>query len=102
LLFWIAATYLLELLILPAIYLTTIVLLVVFLAATQTVEPLLIWFAAFMSLNLNAAALFLVMHRDRLSLLTVLPLYDLYQGFMLNFGWAMAIFDEIRGAKMRW
>jgi cellulose synthase/poly-beta-1,6-N-acetylglucosamine synthase-like glycosyltransferase len=100
--FWVTATYLLDLLMLPAIYLTTIVLLAVFLATTQTVLPLLFWFGAFMSLNLNAAALFLAMHRDRLSLLAALPLYDFYQGFLLNAGWAMALFDEIRGAKMRW
>jgi hypothetical protein len=46
--------------------------------------------------------LFLAMHRDRLSLLVALPLYDFYQGFLLNAGWAMALFDEIRGARMRW
>jgi len=101
-LFWIVATYLLELLLLPAIYLTTIVMLAAFLATTQSVAPLLLWIGAFMTLNLNVAALFLVMHRDRLSLVSVLPLYDLYQGFLLNAGWAMAIWDELRGAKMRW
>jgi hypothetical protein len=48
------------------------------------------------------AALFTLMHGDRPSILAVLPFYDWYQGLVLNYGWIIAIGDEIRGTKMRW
>jgi poly-beta-1,6-N-acetyl-D-glucosamine synthase len=102
LLAWISITYLFELLMVPFAYTTTIVFLVMFLLQGGTVVPFIAWTGAFLLLNANVSALFVSMHRDRLSLLHVLPCFDLYHGFLLNSGWAIAAFDEIRGVRMRW
>jgi poly-beta-1,6-N-acetyl-D-glucosamine synthase len=101
-LLWIVTTYLFEVLVVPAFYLIMITTLLVLLMSGQSLMPLVIWGAAFLALNVNAAAFFLLVHRDRLNLLFVLPLFGLYHGFMINSAWAIAIIDELRGAKMRW
>ena len=102
LLAWLGLTYALELVILPAVQACGVALLIGTVAAGGSVVPLLGWFGAFMFLNFNAAAFFLALHRDRLSSLAVLPLYDLYHGLLLNCGWVIALVDEFRGRRMRW
>jgi cellulose synthase/poly-beta-1,6-N-acetylglucosamine synthase-like glycosyltransferase len=99
---WLCATYLLELLVLPFIYVAGFVFFVSYLMAGYSVVPLLGWLGLFLVTNLNATALFAMMHGDRLSILVVQPLYDWYHGFLLSCGWLIAMVDEIRGAKMRW
>jgi biofilm PGA synthesis N-glycosyltransferase PgaC len=99
---WLTATYLLELLVLPFVYWLGIAFFVHYLLAGYSIVPLLSWTGLFLITNLNSAALFAMMHGDRLSVLSVLPFYDFYHGFLLNCGWFIAVVDEIRGARMRW
>jgi biofilm PGA synthesis N-glycosyltransferase PgaC len=101
LLAWVAI-YLYELLMIPVAYTTTIGLLTLFLLHGGNMLPLLGWMGAFLLLNLHASALFTLMHRDDLTLLHVLPFFDLYHGFLLNGGWVISMIDEVRGARMRW
>ena len=102
LLAWLGVTYALELLVLPLVNLAAAALAVAYLAGGGSVLPLLGWMGVFMLLNLNAAAFFVACHNERLRTLAVLPLYDLYHGFMLNGGLVIAAVDEIRGRAMRW
>jgi poly-beta-1,6-N-acetyl-D-glucosamine synthase len=102
LLFWVGLTYLLELVVLPLANLAAMVLVALFVAGGGNLLPLAGWAAAFMLLNLNAAAVFVAAHNERLGTLAVLPFYDAYHGFLLNSGWAVAVVDEVFGRRMRW
>jgi len=102
LLVWLVVTYGLELLIAPLAYLAGLGLVAAYLLAGFSLLPLLAWAGAFLAVHLLAAALFTLMHDDRLTVLCALPFYDLYHGFLLNSGWLIAVIDEIRGARMRW
>jgi cellulose synthase/poly-beta-1,6-N-acetylglucosamine synthase-like glycosyltransferase len=99
---WIGVTYLLDLLVLPMVYLVVLTGTLAYLAAGGPGGSLLAWMGAFVALNLNAAAMFVAMHNDRLTLLRVLPFYDLYQGLMLNAAWGISVIDELRNTRMRW
>lgn len=102
LLAWLGITYGLELLVLPLVNAGAAIFGLLYLAGGGNVIPLLGWIAAFMLLNLNAAAYFVACHNERLRTLAVLPFYDLYHGFMLNGGLVIAAIDEMRGRSMRW
>jgi biofilm PGA synthesis N-glycosyltransferase PgaC len=102
LLAWVVGTYLLELLLVPVAYALGLGFGFAALFSGVNLLPLLIWFCGFLTINACAAALFTIMHRDRLDVLLALPFYDLYHGFLLNFGWLIAVIDEVRGTKMRW
>jgi cellulose synthase/poly-beta-1,6-N-acetylglucosamine synthase-like glycosyltransferase len=102
LLAWLGVTYALELLVLPLVNAGAAALACLYLAGGGSALPLLGWALTFMLLNLNAAAFFVACHNERLRTLLVLPFYDLYHGFMLNFGLVIAAVDEVRGRSMRW
>ncbi len=102
LLAWVVGTYGLELLLVPVAYTLGLGLGLASLFAGVNLMPLAFWMVSFLAINALAAALFALMHRDRLDVLLVLPFYDLYHGFLLNSGWLIAVLDELRGAKMRW
>ena len=102
LLAWLAATYVAELLVLPAANFIALGFFFAFLAGGGDMTPLVGWAAAFLLVNLNAAAFFLALHRDDPALLAVAPAFDVYHGFLLNSGWAIAVLDEVRGVRMRW
>lgn len=99
---WVAFTYVFEILMLPLVYTTTFGFIIAVLLTGDGVEAIVSLSAAFLVLNLNAAALYALIHRDTPHLLWVLPLFDLYQGGLLNSGWLVAVFDEVRGARMKW
>lgn len=102
LLFWLGATYLFDLVMLPIIYLCALGTLL--LLATNDVGGLemLGWAGVTLLVNLNAAAMFVMVQGDQFRLLHILPLYDVYQSFLLTLGWLISIVDEIRGTSMRW
>ncbi len=99
---WITLTYLFELLLLPSLYAIVLVFILPFLLHGGELLPMLGWSSLFWLLNMNAAAFFLRMHRDRLTLAPFVLLYDFYQAFFLNAAWAVAITDQLRGGRMRW
>lgn len=39
---------------------------------------------------------------DEFSLLPYAVVMDVYQSLLVNSAWVIALFDEIRGTKMRW
>lgn len=100
--FIITAVFLIELLILPL--LTPIILfnMAMLMATGARLEDLFIWVAAIWLLNLLSATYHVLTQRDDLSLLSLVPFYDLYQGVLLNSAWAIAMFDELRQSKMNW
>jgi cellulose synthase/poly-beta-1,6-N-acetylglucosamine synthase-like glycosyltransferase len=102
LLAWVAGTYALELVLVPVAYFAVMAIAVLSLAAGANLLPLLAWAGLFITVNSVAAALFTLMHNDHHAVLKAMPLYDLYQGVLLNSGWLIAVVDEIREARMRW
>jgi biofilm PGA synthesis N-glycosyltransferase PgaC len=98
----IAATYLLDLFVLPCLnpILTIAFLLTIFTGVPAT--ELFLWVSAVLLLNALTGTYHIVAQRDDLSLLQVAPFYDLGYGVLLNIAWAMALLDEIRRSKMHW
>jgi len=62
----------------------------------------MIWVIAIWLLNLLSATYHILTQHDDLSLLSLVPFYDLYHGLLLSCAWAIAIFDELRQSKMSW
>ncbi len=102
LMFWLAVTYLVELVVVPVVSVCMAGVLVLLMVNQGSMGWLLPWAGAFFLLNLNSAAYFLSLHGDQIRSLLVLPFYDLYHTFFLNSGWVIAASDEIRGREMRW
>lgn len=102
LLAWVATTYLFDLLVLPMYYLCGLAALVLLLNNQVGGTIVLGWAVAALLANLNAAALFALAQGDSLKLLPILPLYDIYQNFLVTPAWFISVFDEVRGVSMRW
>ena len=102
LLAWLAVTYLFDLAVLPVVYGCSLVMLFVLLTSQANGLEMLGWAGVMLLVNMCAGAMFVMVQRDRLPLLHVLPLYDLYQSFLLIPGWLISILDEVRGVSMRW
>ena len=102
LLAWLTATYLFDLALLPIMYAVGIGMLIV--AAASDVGGLVLvgWAGVALLVNLNAAPMFALLQGDSLRLLHILPLYDIYQNFVVTPAWFISIVDEVRGARMRW
>jgi poly-beta-1,6-N-acetyl-D-glucosamine synthase len=101
LLAWICLTYLPDLTLMPVVYFISL-LLFLFALSSNLLVPAVAIFAAVLLVQSCLAAFFLSMHRDRLSLLRVLPLLDVYCTLLLGSAWAISVLDELRGSKMRW
>lgn len=102
LLLWLGATYLFDLMMLPLLYVCGLGTLLLLMTSHVGGLELLGWAAVMLLVNLNAAAMFVLVQGDRFRLLPILPLYDIYQSFLLTLGWLIAIVDETRGVSMRW
>ena len=53
-------------------------------------------------LNAMAGGYHILTQRDDPSLLSLVPVYDLYHGMVFNSAWAIASIDELRQSKMDW
>jgi hypothetical protein len=60
------------------------------------------WAAAAILINVMSGSLYAVAHRDSVYLSLLSPLFDFYQGMLLNCAWVIAMFDQARGSRMRW
>jgi biofilm PGA synthesis N-glycosyltransferase PgaC len=98
----IAAVYLLDLFVLPVLNVIILFGVAITAATSSTLGDLVIWVAAIWLLNLLSATYHVLTQRDNLSLLSLVPFYDLYHGLLLNCAWAIAMFDELRRSKMNW
>lgn len=99
---WVVSTYLPDLIVLPLLYVVGLATYFALLLDGSNVLPLLAWSVAFVLLQFNAGAFFTSIHKDTLRLLAVLPIYGLYNGFVLNSAWLISVIDEFRGSRMRW
>ena len=98
----IAMVYLLDLCVLPIVNFVIFVALVVSAATTPVSADLLTWIMAIWLLNLLTGTFHVLVQGDDLSLLSLVPLYDLYHGLLLNSAWTIAVADELRQSKMQW
>jgi cellulose synthase/poly-beta-1,6-N-acetylglucosamine synthase-like glycosyltransferase len=98
----IAIVYLLDLLVLPVFNVIILFGVTIIAATSAKLADLMIWVAAIWLLNLLSATYHVLTQRDDLSLLSLVPFYDLYHGLLLNSAWAIAMFDELRQSKMNW
>lgn len=99
---WLALTYGADMLLLPVAYCLGALIMCLFLASGGGVLPILISATPILLLGFNGALYCVALHGDRFRILSALPAYDFYHGFMLNGTWAIAVLDELRQAKMRW
>jgi poly-beta-1,6-N-acetyl-D-glucosamine synthase len=98
----IAGVYLLDLFVLPVLNVIILFGVAIVAATSATLGDLMMWAAAIWLLNLLSATYHVLTQRDDLSLLSLVPFYDLYHGVLLNSAWAIAMFDELRQSKMNW
>jgi len=98
----IAAVYALDLFVLPVLNGIILFGVAITAATSSTLGDLMMWVVAIWLLNLLSATYHALTQRDDLSLLSLVPFYDLYHGLLLNCAWAIAMFDELRQSKMSW
>ena len=101
-LMWVASTWLLDLLLMPTLFVASIVSLLLLLSQADNLLTLVAFVVTFQTINLLAGIMFISMHRDSFLTLLCLPVYDLYQGFFINSAWLISVLDEVRGSCMRW
>lgn len=102
LVFWILVTYVPDLLLLPVIYMGTLGMFFLILVTGTNALSLLGWYAALVSLQLLAGLFFISTHGDDRRLLSVLPFYGLYTGFVLTSAWLISVYDEVSRKRMDW
>jgi cellulose synthase/poly-beta-1,6-N-acetylglucosamine synthase-like glycosyltransferase len=98
----IAAVYPLDLFVLPALNVVILFGVAILAATSERVGDLVLWVLAIWLLNLLSATYHVLTQGDDLSLVSLVPFYDLYHGLLLNCSWAMAMFDELRQSDMKW
>src|SRR5215204_1914797 len=94
--------YTLDLYVLPLFAMSTVIGILVAIADGTTTYELLLFASAMLMLNLMVGTYYVLSQGDQLRILSVLPLYDVYNGILLNIAWVIAAVDEARGARMRW
>ena len=99
---WIAAVFLADVFFFPALSFVLLASLLTYVVHGGNLSNLASWAAALWVLNAMSGSLYAVAHRDRISLSLLSPLFDFYQGILLNCAWVIAAFDQARGARMRW
>jgi len=99
---WVCASYVYDLILQPLLMACTITALAVSILHGQSAASAGWFLLGFGALNATLGAFYVAMHRDRASLLHVLPFYDIYQNILLPSATAIAIIDEFRHAGMRW
>lgn len=98
---WVGMTYLVELSFLPVLNVIGVIFFITHISS-GVASSLLGWLLSIIFLNVNSALFFASFHRHTQKSLIVLPFYDIYHDLILNCCLVFAIFDEIRGARMRW
>jgi len=99
---WMLGTYIVDLVVMPLVYLVGGCMTLTYLLAGGNVGEMLLAYVPLWLVTVNAGVFFCVVHREKLSIMGIVPVYDLYQGILLNCSWLVAIYDELRNARMRW
>lgn len=100
---WVLLTYIVDLALIPLWLLLGLPYVVMtFLNGGVMATNLFELFVLFQGLNLLLAFCYASTHGDRKRVALVLPFHDLYQTFLLQGILFFVIYDEIRGAPMRW
>jgi cellulose synthase/poly-beta-1,6-N-acetylglucosamine synthase-like glycosyltransferase len=97
-----AAVYLLDLVALPVVNLVLLCVATSSLTSGEGAPDVALWVAAIWLLNVMTSTYHVIAQRDDLTLVPLVPLYDLYHGLLLTGAWAVAMFDECRRTKMDW
>ena len=98
----IGAIYVLDLFVLPAFNVIILFGVAIMTAISTKFGDLVMWVLAIWLLKLLSATYHVLTQREDLSLVSLVPFYDLYHGLLLNSAWAMAMLDELRQSKMNW
>jgi biofilm PGA synthesis N-glycosyltransferase PgaC len=99
---WTAAVFLLDFSFFPPLYFVLLASSLIYLFHGGDLSSLASWAAAACLINVMSGSLYAVAHRDRVYLSLLSPFFDFYQGILLNCAWFIAMFDQVRGAGMRW
>jgi poly-beta-1,6-N-acetyl-D-glucosamine synthase len=99
---WIAAAFIPDFFFFPALYFIVLANMLLYFIHGGSLSNLAPWAAAAVLINVMTGSLYAVAHRDHIYLSFLSPFFDFYQGILLNCAWLIAMFDEARGAGMRW
>ena len=99
---WIAAVFLLDFSFFPPLYFVLLGSSLLYVFHGGSLSSLASWAMAACLLNVMSGSLYAVAHRDQIYLSLLSPLFDFYQGILLNCAWFIAMVDQARGTGMRW
>src|ERR1700722_14034106 len=99
---WIATAFIPDFFLFPALYFIVLASMLLYFIHGGSLSNLAPWAAAAVLINVMTGSLYAVAHRDHIYLSLLSPFFDFYQGILLNCAWLIAMFDEARGAGMRW
>jgi biofilm PGA synthesis N-glycosyltransferase PgaC len=99
---WIATAFLMDFFFFPPLYFVLLASSLLFLFHGGSLSSFASWAAAACLVNVMSGSLYAVAHRDHICLSLLAPFFDFYQGILLNCAWLIAMFDQVKGAKMRW
>jgi biofilm PGA synthesis N-glycosyltransferase PgaC len=99
---WIGAAFIPDFFFFPALYFIVLANMLLYFIHGGSLSNLAPWAAAAVLINVMTGSLYAVAHRDHICLSLLSPFFDFYQGILLNCAWVIAMFDEARGAGMRW
>jgi len=99
---WIAAVFLLDFSFFPPLYFVLLGSSLLYVFHGGSLSSLASWATAACLLNVMSGSLYAVAHRDQIYLSLLSPLFDFYQGILLNCAWFIAMVDQARGTGMRW
>ena len=99
---WIAAVFLLDFSFFPPLYFVLLGSSLLYVFHGGSLSSLASWDTAACLLNVMSGSLYAVAHRDQIYLSLLSPLFDFYQGILLNCAWFIAMVDQARGTGMRW
>src|ERR1700678_1505021 len=99
---WIAGAFLPDFFFFPALYFLVLASMLWFFLQGGSLSNLAPWAAAAVLINVMTGSLYAVVYLDHLYISLLSPFFDFYQGILLNCAWFIAMFDEARGAGMRW
>lgn len=99
---WVRLTFLSDYYVFPLLYFCMLLLALLNLMMGVDLAVVASWVALSWLATLLSGSLYALVHRDSVLLVALIPLYDFYQGILLNSAWLISIYDQLRKAGMRW
>ena len=99
---WVRLAFLSDYYCFPLLYFCMLAIMLLSLMKGIDLSMVIIWVGLSWLANLLSGSLYALVHRDNVRLVALIPLYEFYQGILLNSAWVISIYDQVRKVGMRW